>query len=251
MAKSKYLDRQLELQPGLQVPLRIYLERRHGYRATVGKKYLIFRIGYDLDPKAVMKKLEQWVLATFKENPQAFAHLLPVGVPKQGKIRVMDQDFEISLDFSSELKSHRGVADLRKSNSFQLTLTKQDKRPVATIVNTLLSRLFSQHFHQQLWERLQELNRQHFKVEVQGLRLKYTQTRWGSCSSKGNINLSSRLLLSPAATRDAVMIHELAHRIRMDHSPAYWALVYQAMPDYDAHHAWLKDHGSSLRFIPY
>ena len=163
----------------------------------------------------------------------------------------MEEDFLITVGFSAELKSHRGEADPRKSNVFHLKLTESDKRPVAMIVNTLLSRLFSQRFHQQLWDRLQELNQAHFGVEVQGLKLKYTQTRWGSCSSTGNINLSSRLLLAPAPTRDAVMVHELAHRIRMDHSPEFWQLVYRALPDYEEHHNWLNDHGLSLRFIPY
>jgi hypothetical protein len=72
----------------------------------------------------------------------------------------------------------------------------------------------------------------------------------GSCSSKGNINLSSRLLLVPEPVRDSVIIHELAHRVEMNHSDRFWKLVYDAMPEYDRHHAYLTSHGKSLSFLP-
>lgn len=248
---SKFIDGQLELVPGIKVPLRLYLDQKSRYRATVGKKYIIFRIGHRVYTEEIIQNLEKWARDLYQKQPQAFAHLLPVGVPTEGRIMVMDKGYDVRLEFSEAYKSHRGVADPRKSNSLILQLTPNDKRPTATIVNTLLSRLFSQRYHAELWQRLQALNQAHFQVKIEGLRLKYTQTRWGSCSSKGNINLSSRLLMAPAKTRDAVMVHEIAHRLEMNHGPKFWNHVYNAMEDYDEHHLWLKDHGASLRFLPY
>jgi predicted metal-dependent hydrolase len=51
----------------------------------------------------------------------------------------------------------------------------------------------------------------------------------------------------PPPVRDYILIHELMHLRRMDHSPAYWRLVATACPDYLAARAWLRRHGPSLR----
>ena len=78
--------------------------------------------------------------------------------------------------------------------------------------------------------------------------MKYNHSNWGSCSSKGNINLSTRLLFAPDDVIDYVIIHELAHRIEMNHSPRFWKLVSDAMPDYKEKEKWLKVHGGKLGF---
>ena len=72
------------------------------------------------------------------------------------------------------------------------------------------------------------------------------RTRWGSCSSKGNLNFNVLLMLCPEEVRDYVVIHELCHRKEMNHSPKFWAEVEKLCPDYKQHRKWLKDHGSEL-----
>jgi predicted metal-dependent hydrolase len=59
--------------------------------------------------------------------------------------------------------------------------------------------------------------------------------------------LNWRLVLMPLEVRDYVLIHELMHRRRLDHSPAYWALVAAACPDFQAARQWLRAHGAALR----
>jgi len=71
--------------------------------------------------------------------------------------------------------------------------------------------------------------------------------RWGSCGRDGHVCLNWRLVLMPAAVRDYILVHELMHLRRMDHSPAYWRLVAEACPDYRAAREWLRRHGPSLR----
>ena len=58
------------------------------------------------------------------------------------------------------------------------------------------------------------------------------KTRWGSCSSEGNLNFNCRLLFVPDRIVDYVVIHELAHRRFMNHSKAFWKEVEKYMPDY-------------------
>lgn len=74
--------------------------------------------------------------------------------------------------------------------------------------------------------------------------IKNTRTRWGSCSSLGNLNFHWKLVLMPPAILDYVVVHELAHRKEMNHSSRFWAEVEKILPDYRERRKWLKEHGN-------
>lgn len=75
------------------------------------------------------------------------------------------------------------------------------------------------------------------------------KTRWGSCSSKGNLNFNCLLLLTPPEVLDYVVVHELCHRKQMNHSPRFWAEVGRVLPDYRKSNKWLKENGSRLMLL--
>lgn len=84
-------------------------------------------------------------------------------------------------------------------------------------------------------------------VEYNSIRIKDTKSRWGSCSSKGNLNFSYRIVMAPKAVMDYVIIHELCHLKHMNHSKEFWATVGQYMPDYEKQKEWLRVNGAKLR----
>ena len=71
-------------------------------------------------------------------------------------------------------------------------------------------------------------------------------TRWGSCSSKGNLNFNCLLALVPREVLDYVVVHELCHRKELNHSDRFWNKVAKILPDYKVRKKWLKDNGSNL-----
>lgn len=83
-------------------------------------------------------------------------------------------------------------------------------------------------------------------VSPKKLAVREQKTRWGSCSTKGNINLNWKLIMSPLQVIDYVVVHELCHMKEMNHSRKFWELVECIMPDYKVYKKWLKDNGYTL-----
>lgn len=69
-------------------------------------------------------------------------------------------------------------------------------------------------------------------VAPAAVRIHGAKTRWGSCSSRGNLNFSWRLMMAPDSAIDYVTVHELAHLKEMNHSAAFRAVVEEVLPDY-------------------
>jgi len=87
--------------------------------------------------------------------------------------------------------------------------------------------------------RLLDLAAQH-GLTVSRVSVRNQKWRWGSCSARGLICLNWRLVTMPDAVRDYVMLHELMHLKRMDHSPKFWKLVAAVCPTYQEARRWLR-----------
>ncbi len=72
------------------------------------------------------------------------------------------------------------------------------------------------------------------------------RTRWGSCSSRGNLNFNCLLMLAPPEVIDYVVVHELCHRKEMNHSQLFWNEVARVLPGYAEQEKWLKTHGNEI-----
>jgi predicted metal-dependent hydrolase len=84
---------------------------------------------------------------------------------------------------------------------------------------------------------------------AKSIRFKDTSSRWGSCSSQGNLSFSWRIMMAPPAVINYLVAHEVAHLREMNHGPKFWALCQELCPDTLRCKAWLKRNGSALQAI--
>lgn len=80
-------------------------------------------------------------------------------------------------------------------------------------------------------------------VDYNNITIRKQRTRWGSCSSQGNLNFNCLLVLLPDEVLDSVVVHELCHRKHMNHSAKFYGEVEKAFPEYKKWHKWLNENG--------
>jgi len=84
------------------------------------------------------------------------------------------------------------------------------------------------------------------KVTYKGITIKKQKTRWASCSVLGNLNFNVLLMMTPPEVIDYVIVHELCHRLEMNHSKKFWDQVERVLPDFKQRKAFLKENSRLL-----
>lgn len=234
---------QLEIS-GQRIPARVIRERRRSVRASVGKDAVILRMPI-LTPLETQQKHIAWFKNWLEKKAQKYPDILlrfETKTYQDGDVlQVGERQYVLIINHFDKDSSSGKL----KNGEITLQLSAQTN---ADVIPTLLSRLIAKDFLSEITKRVHELNDQHFHQKFHKITLKHNQSNWGSCSSKGNINLSTRLLFAPNEVRDYVIIHELAHLIEHNHSPRFWKLVANVMPDYQIQEKWLRENAHLCRF---
>lgn len=233
---------------GTEVPVRIIRERRRSIRAYMGKEEVIMRFPRNISPEDEAQhraRLTKWLEKQHQKRADAFQRYQTADYQDGDTLRVGARQYQLDLQQedrkTNTARLQEGIIKLRLS-------TQQDQRQQSKAIRTLLSRVIAADFLPAVTQRVHELNHRHFQKKIKGVKLKYNHSNWGSCSSSGNINLSTRLLFAPPEVVDYVIIHELAHLIELNHSHRFWAEVARAMPNYEEQEAWLKKYGAACDF---
>lgn len=142
------------------------------------------------------------------------------------------------LEFVSQkeawIQKHMEQAKEREEDkSFNEPVSEWDIRVLSNEAKRVLPILTRQY--------AQKMNVTYGKITI-----RHQKTRWGSCSSSGNLNFNCMLMKAPRRVQEYVVVHELAHRLEMNHSDRFWKIVEEYMPDYELQRKWLKEEGRSL-----
>ncbi|GAB4250387.1 MAG: M48 family metallopeptidase [Saprospiraceae bacterium] len=232
----------------LEIPLKVVAEPRRSVRYYIGKTGGILRLPALMSVAEREKEVEKyklWLAKHLRAKDQLKAHYEGKTYFDGDSLKVGERTYLIRIQESAN-KNYKGVIKEGVINLVMAANGTPESRSKA--IRHLLSRLVARDYYPWVAERVAVLNEKHFNQPYNKISLKYNLSNWGSCSSKRNINLSTRLLFAPHDVVDYVIIHELAHLIEMNHSHRFWALVEKAMPDYKDKIAWLKKNWASCNF---
>ncbi|MCF8239489.1 MAG: M48 family metallopeptidase [Saprospiraceae bacterium] len=233
-----------------RVPVTVIREARSNSRVSLGKTSAILRISSFMntgDQEVQIRTFRQWILDQLDKFPDRYDRFKPK-IYRHGQIlEVGDRRYVIRFIYESDRQTVTGKLGSDRNLVFKVPFGASDLQ-LGPVIEKLLSRIVGADFLPEVTQRVHDLNARYFQKTVKAVHLKYNHSNWGSCSSKGNINLSTRLLFAPAFILDYVIIHELAHLVEMNHSDRFWKQVSRAMPDYQKAERWLKKHGSNMNY---
>src|SRR3989344_1584024 len=230
--------------------INVYTENRNNSRASIGKNGINIRIPRFVNREERFReilKLKKWATETIRKDPEKFDH-------RQARFREYENEevfsvggdsYQVFIKFSDKQGSSARINNNRVFLNISSNLSDDEKKEHAS---ALISKVVAKNKLSYIKNKVDELNKKYFNFEYRKIFLKHNKSNWGSCSHKGNINLSMRLLFAPEDVLEYVCIHELVHLKEHNHSENFWKIVRGAMPDYKDKIKWLKNNGEKCCF---
>ncbi len=233
---------------GVSLPLKIYREKRRNFRYSITKRGVHLRMPFNAGPLDLlhhMAKIKEWIEQLMKTDPEVFRHFITSGYHSGKVLQIGERTYTLQIA-EEDRRTHtawleNGTIMLRLAQG-----TPAEGR--VKVIRTLISRVVAADFLPEIKSRVYDLNKRTVNRPIRGVYLKYNTSNWGSCSTQGNINLSTRLLFAPRDVQDCVIVHELVHLVEHNHSDRFWGLLKQYVPDYETHEAWLREHSHRCQF---
>jgi len=234
---------------GVQVPIKVKQERRNNIRYSITGKSVNVLIPKGIIGTTVLEEVEKakiWCKKEFDKKPHLLNRFRVIVYTNGEFLHVFGKDFKL-LIFEEARKGLTGK--MVRDEYIEVRVPQgADQHQVQEAIGKLLSRVFSSFFHKDIVKRVMYYNNKYFQEDIVSIKLKNNQSNWGSCSTKKNINLSSRLLFAPLDVLDYVIVHELSHLKEMNHSARFWKIVHDVMPNYKEKEDWLTKYGHTLRY---
>ncbi len=230
---------------GARYPVRITLEARASVRASIGKRAVHIRVPRSFSPAerdGAVARMLAWAQRTVEKRrlaPRPAWRAFSDGE----RFSVDGTQYTLRLE---ERERRSGTARLEGGEIRVVIPRGLGPLEKGRQVTLLASRCLAREWLPRMRETVERIAGRAFGGRVPVVRLKYLRASWGSCSRRGTINLSTRLLLAPAAVREYVCVHELAHLGERGHTRAFWREVERALPDWRASARWLRANGDRL-----
>lgn len=188
----------------------------------------------DYNPENLIYRKKSWVSKKRKEFLRFKRKIPERDLEDGGKISLLGEDKKIRVE-------------KRKSNEILDKVYLAEHLVERTSLSDQLEKALRKEARNLIEEKVEKysgkISESHDKIFIRD-----QQTRWGSCSSKGNLNFNWRLILGPEHVLDYVVVHELVHLEEKNHDEKFWSRVREIYPDYKKSNRWLAEESSKLVF---
>ncbi|MGI6452102.1 MAG: M48 family metallopeptidase [Syntrophomonadaceae bacterium] len=207
------------------------------------------------------------------ETPGLVSVKAPVGLSDDEIIRrvqskarwIVEKLYEVknikTIPVKKEYVNGESFMYLGRDYPLQISIDKELKQPIVTLlqgeftvftasrneepVKKAMESWYRSKATEQINERIKYYEPR-VGVKPTRITVKEQKKRWGSCSSKGNLNFNWKAIMAPPSVLDYIIVHELCHLIHYNHSREFWNLVGSILPNYKTQQAWLKENGARL-----
>lgn len=188
----------------------------------------------DHDPEDLLYRKKSWVLKKRKEFLRFRRKVPDRNLENGGKITLLGEEKEIQVERrkSNSVSDNIYLAEhLVENSSIEEQLEKTLREEARTVIEKKVE------------EYAEEVSENYDKIFIRD-----QETRWGSCSNKGNLNFNWRLILGPEHVLEYVVVHELVHLEEKNHDEKFWSRVREIYPEYKKANTWLAEESSNLVF---
>ena len=224
---------ELEGDEPVRVRVRVHPRARH-YRLSVsvaGEPILsVPPKGRPRDAQAFLQKQKHWLEVRLHRRPRPVPFVNGATIPLRGNNHII----------AGTGKLRGQVSLLYEGETGRILVPGGEKHMARRLTDWLKEQALSD-----LKER-SDVHASRLGVRIGKISIRGQSSRWGSCSSAGNLSYNWRLVLAPPHVLDYVAAHEVAHICEMNHSKAFWEKVIQTLPDMERGRAWLKSNGGEL-----
>ena len=228
-----------------EVPVQIFKEWRNSHRISIRKDKVIIRApkhSLGLHGHSIKDWATEWLNEKFDADPGLINRFKIKSFYTGFEVKTTHKEYRLNLIHESRKTSTYSV----EQNDVSIKLpTGLGQLEESKTIESLIHRAIGNDQKSLVKNRIFQLNDRYFKSQINDIRLKFTKNNWGSCSSKGRINISTRVLFAPEKVQDYVFVHELAHLVEMNHSPAFWKLVQAVMPNFREEEQWIRKYGDT------
>ncbi len=169
------------------------------------------------------------------------SNTLVKSILEQRQIAVLGQVYELCF-------CDGATSTLSESNNLIIVTTNRKVKCKRTVALKQLTAYLKLTLTEHLEKRLELLSEQ-IGVTYESIKVRQYKRRWGSCDKQGRLTFNVQLALAPTEIIDYVLVHELCHRVYLNHSREFWQLVEAYSPLYRDSEKWLKENGLSLDIL--
>jgi len=224
----------------LNIEYKLFKERRKSLKIFIKDGEVIVKAPNFLFKNEIDDFLEKhidWIekrLKEYQKNKKLFL--------EGEKFLFMGKEYPLVFRKEVETRGHKKIDEKKIvfDNAFIVNEKYKDK------AKETLIEFFKKEAKKYIPKRVEELAKK-YNLTYNLVKINSAKRRWGSCSSKKNLNFSYRLIMASKNVIDYVIIHELSHLTHMDHSKSFWTIVSKRCPNYKTQEKWLKE--NSLKTI--